>query len=86
MAEEWTRLDPPFIICAYFECEHCHRPIHASARSEVLTREEDWDDYSFRVDCGVCGWGSTAYPGSKAVYRRVVEWTSKVRSIHRRNT
>src|SRR6202140_3867026 len=36
-------LEFPFLFIAYFECEHCHRPIEMHSRSHVLKTEEDWD-------------------------------------------
>jgi hypothetical protein len=82
---KWYSLELPFLLTAYFECEYCHRPIEVHSRSDVLKTGKDWDDYTFDIRCA-CGWGHTAYSGSKAVYRNVVEWKSKVRSTHHSDT
>jgi hypothetical protein len=82
---KWYLLEFPFLFFAYFECEHCRRPIEMHSRSHVLKAEEDWNDYTFDIRCA-CGWGETVCPGSKAVYKNVVEWKSKVRSMHHNDT
>jgi len=77
-SREWYQLALPFLFFAYFECDHCHRPIKVWCQ---LEGENDWRDRLFDIQCA-CNWRPhELIPGSKTTHQFVVEWKREVHSL-----
>jgi len=76
---EWRELKFPFLFCGYFECDHCHRPIHVRVQ---LQAPDDWKNQLFDARCEACGHGTINRPGYQVEEYSLVHWNRKTRSLH----
>jgi RNase P subunit RPR2 len=73
-----AKLPCPFLFYALFACGQCQRPLHVSARSDVLRTKDQWNDYKFNIECPSCGWGMINQPAREATHKFLVEWTLEI--------